>query len=162
MAGPRFSMNAHPARKLRSARRDDIAPVAELERICFADPWQERSISDGLADEKWVFLVAETGGEVIGYGIAWVVAGEGEIARVGVAPQLRGGGAGLELTQALIRECTARGAAKLFLEVRGSNVAARTVYSRAGFTIAGRRKSYYADGEDAIVMQLMVNTGESG
>jgi ribosomal-protein-alanine N-acetyltransferase len=47
------------------------------------------------------------------------------------------------------------GAARMFLEVRPSNVAARALYERTGFQPIGRRPRYYParDGrEDAIVM----------
>ena len=149
-------MRALDSCAIRSAGADDVDCVVRLEEACFADPWLERSIVAGLSDGNWVFLVAESAGEVVGYGIAWVVVGEGEIARVGVRPDLRGRGLGLQLTWSLVRDCAARGASDLFLEVRDGNLAARKIYERAGFTVAGRRKRYYADGEDAIVMHLKI------
>ena len=50
------------------------------------------------------------------------------------------------------------------LEVRASNIAAQTLYAQLNFTEVGRRKGYYvpehkgADREDAILMQLTLNT----
>jgi ribosomal-protein-alanine N-acetyltransferase len=38
------------------------------------------------------------------------------------------------------------------LEVRASNTAAQRLYAGAGFERRGKRRGYYADGEDAIVM----------
>jgi ribosomal-protein-alanine N-acetyltransferase len=48
----------------------------------------------------------------------------------------------------------ARGASVALLEVRESNAAARTLYARWGFTVAGRRKRYYSHPtEDALLMR---------
>ncbi|HET8995878.1 MAG TPA: ribosomal-protein-alanine acetyltransferase, partial [Acetobacteraceae bacterium] len=47
-----------------------------------------------------------------------------------------------------------RGAATLTLEVAVDNAAARRLYESTGFTQVGRRKRYYADGSDALVLQV--------
>jgi ribosomal-protein-alanine N-acetyltransferase len=46
------------------------------------------------------------------------------------------------------------GAAAVFLEVALSNTAARAAYDRAGFQAVGRRRAYYADASDALVLRL--------
>ena len=44
-----------------------VSQVAELERICFADPWSEKSVASEL-DNKWaLWLVALEGETVVGY-----------------------------------------------------------------------------------------------
>ena len=40
------------------------------------------------------------------------------------------------------------------LEVAASNMAAIALYERLGFRQVGRRKGYYADGEDACLMNM--------
>ena len=50
------------------------------------------------------------------------------------------------------------------LEVRSSNVAARTLYESLGFSETGSRPNYYATAngrEDAILMTLALNHGDS-
>jgi len=44
------------------------------------------------------------------------------------------------------------GVEKVFLEVREGSRAARAFYEACGFVAVGRRRRYYADGEDAILM----------
>jgi ribosomal-protein-alanine N-acetyltransferase len=45
----------------------------------------------------------------------------------------------------------------VFLEVRESNVAARSLYEKAGFEQEGRRKSYYTNPmEDAVLYRLIL------
>jgi len=43
---------------------------------------------------------------------------------------------------------------KIHLEVAEDNEPARALYGRFGFTPAGRRKSYYANGADALTLTL--------
>ncbi len=42
----------------------------------------------------------------------------------------------------------------MFLEVATGNAAALALYRREGFTEVGRRRRYYADLSDAIVLRL--------
>ncbi len=46
----------------------------------------------------------------------------------------------------------------IFLEVRPSNRGAIELYASLGFKQISRRKSYYANGEDAMIMQLELKT----
>jgi ribosomal-protein-alanine N-acetyltransferase len=56
-----------------------------------------------------------------------------------------------------MQEAGRRGAGALFLEVAGANAAARALYARMGFRDVGRRRRYYADGTDALVMRAALN-----
>ncbi|HJS87418.1 MAG TPA: GNAT family N-acetyltransferase [Acetobacteraceae bacterium] len=86
--------------------------------------------------------------------LARFAAGEAEILTLAVAPPARRQGVGLALLRAVIAEAAARGGATLFLEVSVRNEAARFLYEAAGFRLAGRRRAYYADGSDALVLAL--------
>lgn len=93
-----------------------------------------------------------------------VTADEAEILTIGVVPKMRRQG----MAKALLREAIARaaklGAQTLFLEVGLGNHAARRLYERAGFTEAGRRRAYYANGEDALILRAVLDpqTPETG
>lgn len=54
------------------------------------------------------------------------------------------------------------GAARIFLEVSVENAAARRLYARAGYTQIGRRKAYYADGTDALVLEKWLREDGQG
>jgi ribosomal protein S18 acetylase RimI-like enzyme len=60
------------------------------------------------------------------------------------------------LRAALLAEAAKRGAMDLFLEVAEPNLAARALYAGAGADEVGRRRRYYADGADALVLRLPV------
>jgi [ribosomal protein S18]-alanine N-acetyltransferase len=76
-----------------------------------------------------------------------------EVLTLAVAPTARRLGLGTRLLDAAMTLAASRGARVAFLEVSINNVAARTLYARAGFTPTGRRPRYYADGSDALVLR---------
>lgn len=89
--------------------------------------------------------------------LARVVAGEAEILTLGVVPAARGAGLGAALLAAALEGAVLRGATVMFLEVAAGNAAAFALYRRAGFLKVGRRRRYYADGADALVLRLELN-----
>jgi ribosomal-protein-alanine N-acetyltransferase len=86
--------------------------------------------------------------------LARLAADQAEILTLAVAPPARRRGVGTELLRKAAGEAVARGGAWLFLEVSARNAAARALYERTGFRPVGRRRSYYADGSDALVLAL--------
>ena len=69
----------------------------------------------------------------------------------------------MSIAQSLsLRGNTCRSGGSALLEVRASNAAAIAMYQRhLGFATVGRRRGYYADGEDALLMALpMPSTAE--
>jgi ribosomal-protein-alanine N-acetyltransferase len=137
---------------LRPARPEDEQELAVLEGACFSDPWRAETLRAALSDLKYRVLVAQDEGGTVGYTAGWAMGDEGEIDRIAVLPSHRGHGLGAALLQSLERALREAGARRLFLEVRESNVAARALYERAGWSVLGRRPRYYADGSDALVM----------
>lgn len=85
--------------------------------------------------------------------MARAAAGEAEILTLAVLPGQRRRGLARLLLEAATAEAAARGAAVLFLEVATRNDAARRLYAAAGFAEVGRRRRYYADGDDALVLR---------
>lgn len=83
-----------------------------------------------------------------------VVEDEADLAEIAVAPRARRQGLGRRLVDHLVAEARARGVVQVFLEVREGNEAARALYEAVGFAVCGRRRRYYADGEDAVLYRL--------
>lgn len=137
--------------------REQLAAVAELERLCFADPWSETALSLLLESGNVGFVIPEEG-RVIAYGGMTTVLDEGAVTNVATHPQRRGQGLGGRIVDALLSEAKARGLSRVFLEVRLTNAPARRVYERAGFRVIGVRKKFYRHPtEDALMMEW---TGE--
>jgi ribosomal-protein-alanine N-acetyltransferase len=140
--------------QVRIATSADAEAIARLEESSFSEPWSLHAIQCALADYKYCIIVAQRAEAVIGFALGWNVGEEGEIARVAVLPAERGHGIGQQLMLATLQEMKQRSVQELFLEVRPSNVAAINLYNRCGFTEAGRRRKYYSDGEDAVILRL--------
>jgi ribosomal protein S18 acetylase RimI-like enzyme len=71
------------------------------------------------------------------------------------APHARGRGIGKQLLSDLIKKVRKNSAgAKIFLEVRSSNLIAIKLYEQMGFVKITTRSRYYSDGEDALGYQL--------
>ena len=134
--------------------RCHIAQVAELEKICFADPWSEKSVASELENPLSYWLVALEGDTVAGYVGSQTVLGETDMMNVAVRPEFRRQGVAEALIEALIEGLKARQSHCLTLEVRDSNAPARALYEKLGFLEVGRRKNYYRNpGEDALILR---------
>ena len=89
-----------------------------------------------------------------GFILARVAADEAEILTLAVHPAARRQGLAMALLETTALAAAARGAAALFLEVSAGNAAAQALYAAAGFAEVGRRRRYYPDGSDALVLKL--------
>jgi ribosomal-protein-alanine N-acetyltransferase len=98
-------------------------------------------------------LVAGCGRLLSGYACFRLGGGEAELLRIAVAPAERGRGIARRLLAAGLERLRAAGVASCFLEVRPGNASALAVYRALGFELCGRRRSYYRDGTDALVLR---------
>ena len=98
-----------------------VTQVAELEKLCFADPWSEKSIASELVNKLSYWLVAVEGDSVAGYIGSQSVLGESDMMNVAVHPDHRRKGIAEALVNALSADLKARDNVCLTLEVRASN-----------------------------------------
>ena len=131
-----------------------VPQIAELETVCFSDPWIEASIRSELDNPLSLWLVAMDGENVAGYVGSQTVIDESDIMNVAVAPAYRRRGiAGALLTELQKRLC-ANGVHSLTLEVRASNSPAIALYEALGYVQVGRRPNYYhKPKEDALILR---------
>lgn len=131
-----------------------VPQVAELEKVCFSDPWSERSVASELQNELALWLVALDGDTVAGYIGSQSVLGEADMMNVAVAPACRRQGIAEALILELIRRLKAQEVHSLTLEVRASNDPAKALYEKLGFAQVGRRPNYYAHPrEDGLILR---------
>lgn len=91
----------------------------------------------------------------MGYICPMLVLDEGHILDVAVHSNYRGKGIGRMLVERVLHDCSERGAEFVSLEVRQSNESAIGLYRQLGFLETGRRKAYYENGEDALLMEYI-------
>ena len=131
-----------------------VAQIAELEKICFSDPWSERSIASELDNKLAFWLVAVEGDTVAGYIGSQTVMDETDMMNVAVHPDFRRRGIAEALVTGLVEELKNNGSHCLTLEVRASNAPAIALYEKLGFSEIGRRKNYYRNPrEDALILR---------
>lgn len=157
-----------PSRILRPMRWQDVAAAVPIEHALFrAEAWSEETFWSELAraPEERTYLAVETVGEVTAYGgMAWREGEAGpecDLQTIAVAAPAQRQGLGRELLRSLLAEARRRGCSRCFLEVRGDNPGAVALYRGVGFVEIALRSRYYADGCDALIMQLDLDPGES-
>ncbi len=140
-----------------SVRRVELADalhIAEIEKICFSDPWSLDGIKSRLMSELSLLLLCERDGAVCGYVDVSHIPPECEIYRVAVLPEYRRQGIAAALLSAVFDKIK-REENTFFLEVRESNSAARGLYASFGFSEIAVRKNYYScPRENAIILSL--------
>ena len=131
-----------------------VPQVAQLEKICFADPWSEKSIKSELNNIWAYWVVALWEDTVIGYIGSQSSYDESDVMNVAVHPDFRRRGVAESLIETLIKELKNRGSKALMLEVRASNDPAIALYQKLGFAQVGCRKNYYRNPkEDALILR---------
>lgn len=134
---------------------DHTAKLAELEKLCFSEPWSEKALLEEIDNPAAYFVAAVEGEEILGYGGMHTVLGESYIDNIAVFPQHRGRGAGRAVTRALIEKAKENGGVFITLEVRASNTPAIGLYTALGFEKAGVRRRFYTNPEeDGLIMTL--------
>lgn len=144
-------------------REHDLVQVMEVERRAYEFPWTVGIFADCLraAYSCWSLMEGEC---LLGYGIMTMALDEAHVLNLCVDPPRHRQGHAQRLLDHLVEVARGRGASRLFLEVRPSNLAARRLYARNGFVQIAVRRGYYPahEGrEDAWVLsrRLGLTTG---
>jgi ribosomal-protein-alanine N-acetyltransferase len=133
---------------VRRAGEPDVPALVRLEQALFGpDAWSEQSVRAELSGPRRTAVVA-CAPEVVGYAVTAEAGDVSDLHRIAVHPAYRRRG----VARLLLAEVRPAGR-RLLLEVSALNEAALAFYAAEGFTEAGRRRAYYRDGSDAVLMQ---------
>jgi [ribosomal protein S18]-alanine N-acetyltransferase len=150
---------------LREATRTDLDALVALETAVFGPvAWSRPAMTAELAalGDTRIILVAESAGDICGYGILLATGGGADVQRIAVSTSHRRSGVGSRLLAALLERCAGAGLDPVLLEVAADNLGAIAFYHRHGFGEIARRARYYADGRDALVMRRKAPPPEAG
>lgn len=156
MAAAPEDLREVPEVHIRPMMEMDLPEVAAIELKSYAFPWSENIFRDCLR-VGYTCRSLDLAGQIIGYGVMSLGAGEAHILNLCVREEFRIVGFGRRLLEHMLERAAAAGISEAFLEVRPSNLAAIRLYQRLGFEQIGIRRGYYQapDGrEDAIVLKL--------
>lgn len=135
-------------------QREDLPQFAQLDQQCLGGMWTLGGYEREWDSDHSVLLGIRliTGGNLVAMGAFWQILEEAHITLLAVAQAHRRQGLGKTLLQALLATAEQRQLERATLEVRASNQLAMDLYHQFGFQLAGRRKRYYPDGEDALIL----------
>lgn len=136
-------------------RRRHLPDVMAIEQVSYPRPWTRGVFQSELELSRTgerCYIVARSGGMVIGYAGLMFVVGDAHVTNIAVAAERQRTGVATRLLAELAWRAIDRGCEALTLEVRVSNTGAQALYRSFGFVPAGVRQRYYENTEDAIVM----------
>ena len=143
-------MNISPLKKTHTA------VLVEITKLAMPHPWCEKTFYDCFKENYYAWIL-QLNGEVVGFVIILVQLPNCDLMNIVVHPDYQRQGYGEQLLQHAITFAKSRGAQKMLLEVRRSNLAAIQLYQQCGGSEIGVRKGYYADDngrEDAVLFEL--------
>ncbi|MGI6753027.1 MAG: ribosomal protein S18-alanine N-acetyltransferase [Eubacteriales bacterium] len=121
---------------------EHIREAAQIEALCFSDPWSEAGL-ELLTREEAVAFACMADGRLAAYAGMISVLDEGQIINVATHPDFQRRGFARAVLGALVDYADQNGIVTLSLEVRESNAPAISLYRSAGFVVAGQRPRYY-------------------
>ncbi len=125
-----------------------MAVMAQAFDPAWGEAWNRRQVSDALVLPGCNFAVIDDagaiggGGDPAGFYLTRAAFDEEELLLIAVIPDQRGKGLGATLLDHCVAAAKARGARRLFLEMRSGN-GAESLYSTRGFNRIGMRRDYY-------------------
>jgi [ribosomal protein S18]-alanine N-acetyltransferase len=147
----------HPTQpQIRRALPTDISAIVAIEEESFIDPWEQGVFLEALTYYPTTYFVAVVDGQVGGFVVgALEDTGEniyGHLCNLAVSPRFRHRGIGKLLVTRAEHQFALELASAVQLEVRVSNAPAQKFYRQMGYQNVFGIESYYANGEDALVM----------
>lgn len=137
---------------LRNAERHDVKRLAEIDRICFSQPYSASMFEHDIQyGDNLTILTAVVDQEIVGYIEIMIVLDECEIQRVAVLPEYRRRYVASIMMNSMLHLTDSLGIQSHTLEVRAGNKPAIRLYEHFGFKQNGLRKNYYGD-DDALLM----------
>ena len=137
--------------RFRLPKAADLPALAALSRSGFDPSWSQETFQREMGRSQSRLLVLDRAGEPIGYAVGWRTLDEFELHQIVIAPEQRGRRLGETLLREFCAMLRSEGCRRLALEVRPSNQAALRLYEGCGLEPEGVRKSYYPNGEDALL-----------
>jgi [ribosomal protein S18]-alanine N-acetyltransferase len=134
---------------------EQIDEVLAIEEASFTNPWTREMYVSELENRtvSFCYLARDPSNQAVGFCSFWRVLDELHINNLAVVPEVRRVGVASTLLTFVLAEGVRLGARRATLEVRRSNDAARMLYERFGFAVAGVRRDYYTKPvEDALIL----------
>tara|TARA_Y100000590_G_scaffold300104_1_gene338340 strand:- start:220 stop:651 length:432 start_codon:yes stop_codon:yes gene_type:complete len=141
---------------IRKASLNDLDKIFDIEKRVFSNPWSKKSIKNELNRISCSLnFISEKNDHLIGYCFSHMIDKEIHILNMAIDIPYQHRGNGKEFFNTIINYYMEY--ANVFLEVKKTNFPAINLYLNFGFEEIDRKKMYYSDGQDAIIMSRIVN-----
>ena len=140
---------------LRKGRESDLKNVLNIEVTAYEKPyWSQNMLLEVLVNKTdkrlWIY---EVDNDVVGFIIDMRHKDEISLLNIAIHKNRQCMGHGLKMLKKYIKSLPSKHS--IYLEVNKNNIKAINMYTKLNFKKVSIRKSYYADGGDAINMQLV-------
>jgi ribosomal-protein-alanine N-acetyltransferase len=137
-------------------KEEDLPFVLDVESVSFPNPWHEMTFRGEIYNQpisSSLVIVYKPHSRVIGHLIFWRIKEQMQINNIAIHPDFRRMGIAEAVLRQVLSRIRAEGAKFVTLEVRPSNIAARSLYNKLGFAVLGIKDNYYHNPpEPALVM----------
>ena len=149
-------MNIDESVVLRAAHVSEAGTIASMSRLLIEHGlnwrWTTARVRRSIKSRETMVLVAHVDGRLSGFAIMKFGDQASHLYLLAVTPRLQRTGIGTALLAWLEKSCRTAGIRHVRVEVRESNLRARSFYERAGFRFVGQVAGYYDGREPAVVM----------
>lgn len=136
---------------------NDLNEIASILSTEFDDFWNENIFRQELQNENSEYIVARLNNEIVGFAGIWISPVDIHITDIVVKKDKRNMKIGSNILEELIKLAETKERETLTLEVNEKNEIAQKLYLNYGFEKLGKRKKYYNNEDDAIIMTLKLN-----
>lgn len=142
--------------KIQKMTLEDFEKIEKSLLSDFDDFWSPNLLKSELMSENRIYLVAKENEEIVGFAGGMLNFPEMEIMNIVIKKTERRKGIGKILLEKLIEIANDRQVETIFLEVNEKNESARKLYEKVGFEEMSRRKNYYGESENAIILSKKI------
>lgn len=130
---------------------DTISNILESE---FDDFWNYNILKQELENKNSIYIVAKKSNNIVGFGGIWKSIDDVHITNIVTKKTFRHQGIASKILEKLINITKDLNFSSITLEVNEHNLNAIKLYEKFNFENLGRRKKYYNNSDDAIIMTL--------
>lgn len=137
------------------AEKNDIQQIAEIEKRYIECAWSEDMLNDAYDNPRYFFLKATKNNQILGYISLELITPDANICNIAVTEKARAKGIGSMLVTQALNFLKQQGIERVLLEVAKDNLAALSLYEKAGFKNIAVRPFYYGK-NSALVMEKLL------
>ena len=136
--------------------KEHLEQIKDILQEQFDEFWNANVLNKELENPLSDYIVAIENGDVVGYAGLWQPMDEGHITNIVTKKDKRGNHIGSKMLEKIINLAKSKKLKNVTLEVNENNEKAIKLYKKYNFVEVGKRKKYYNNTDDAIIMTLEI------